>query len=145
MKIIDKHNFFSVVCAIYTILSLGKIVLEAIVQDIFGNYQENLLIMFSLSLAATFVLSQYYRFQEYPLVLCIVLQYAVLIVLVMFITWISGKFHPLHEDAYKDMFLSFTVPYAIGVVVYYVSIFYEIKRANQQLKKIKENNAHEEN
>lgn len=144
MKIIDKHNFFGVVCVIYTILSLGKIVLEAIVQDTFGDYQENLLVMFFLSLAATFVLSQYYRFQEYPLVLCIVLQYVVLIVLVMFITWISGKFQPLHEDAYKDMFLSFTVPYAVGVVLYYVSVFHEIKRANKQLKKIREDNDYEE-
>lgn len=46
MKIIDRHNFFGIVCAVYTILSLGKIILEAIVQDIFGNYQENLLVMF---------------------------------------------------------------------------------------------------
>ncbi len=45
MKIIDRHNFFGIVCAVYTILSLGKIILEAIVQDIFGNYQENLLVM----------------------------------------------------------------------------------------------------
>lgn len=144
MKIIDKHNFLTIVCVIYTMLSLGKIVLEAIVQETFGNYQENLLMMFFLSLAATFVLSQYYRFQEYPLLLCIAVQYVVLIVLVMLITWVSGKFHPLHEDAYKDMFLSFTVPYAIGVVIYYISLFHEIKRANQSLKKIKESGGHDE-
>ena len=145
MKIIDRHNFFGIVCIIYTILTFGKIILEAIAQDVFGNYQENLIIMFFLSLAATFVLSQYYRFQEYPLLLCIAVQYAVLIVLVMLITWISGRFHQLHEDAYKDMFLSFTIPYAIGVIIYYISLFHEIKRANQNLKMLKENNNHDEN
>ena len=144
MKIIDRHNFFGIVCVIYTILSLSKIILEAIVQDDFGNYQENLLVMFFLSLAATFVLSQYYRFQEYPLLLCIAVQYVVLIALVMLITWIFGQFHPLHEDAYKDMFWSFTVPYAIGVIIYYISLFHEIKRANQSLKKIKESGGHDE-
>lgn len=145
MKIIDRHNFFSIVCIIYTILTFGKIILEAIAQDVFGNYQENLIIMFFLSLAATFVLSQYYRFQEYPLLLCIVVQYAVLIALVMLITWISGRFQPLHEDAYKDMFLSFTIPYAVGVIIYYITLFHEIKRANQNLKMLKENNNHDEN
>ena len=145
MKIIDRHNFFGIVCIIYTILTFGKIILEAIAQDVFGNYQENLIIMFFLSLAATFVLSQYYRFQEYPLLLCIAVQYAVLIALVMLITWISGKFQPLHEDAYKDMFLSFTIPYAVGVIIYYITLFHEIKRANQNLKMLKENNNHDEN
>ena len=145
MKIIDRHNFFGIVCIIYTILTFGKIILEAIAQDVFGNYQENLIIMFFLSLAATFVLSQYYRFQEYPLLLCIAVQYAVLIALVMLITWISGKFQPLHEDAYKDMFLSFTISYAVGVIIYYITLFHEIKRANQNLKMLKENNNHDEN
>ena len=90
-----------------------------------------------LSLVATFVLSQHYRFQEYPLLLCIVVQYVVLVALVMLVTWLSGRFHPLHEDAYKDMFWSFTVPYLIGVVVYYISLFHDVKRANQSLKKNK--------
>ncbi len=144
MKIINKHNFWGVVCTIYAMLSLGKILLEAVFQNVFGNDQKNLLTMFFLSLAATFVLSQYYRFQKYPLLLCIAVQYMLLIACVMLITWISGRFEPLHEDAYRDMFLSFTIPYAIGVVVYYMSVFYEIKRANQDLKKIKENNGHDE-
>ncbi len=138
MKIINRHNFFGTVCKIYTIISLGKILLEAVVQDVFGNYQENLLVMFFLSLAAAFVLSQYYRFQEYPLLLCIAVQYAVLIALVMLITWFVGRYRPLSEGAYKDMFWSFTMPYAVGVVLYYISVFHEIKRANQRLKKIRE-------
>lgn len=144
MKIIDRHNFFGTVCEVYTILSLGKIIFEAIVQDIFGNYQENLLVMFFLSMAAVFVLSQSCQFQEYPLLLCIAVQYIVLVALVMLVTWIAGQYHSLHEDAYKDMFWSFTVPYAVGVVIYYISLFHEIKRANQSLKKIKEGGGHDE-
>lgn len=139
MKIVDRHNFFGAVCEIYTALSLGKIIFEAIAHGTFGNYQENLLAMFFLSLAAMFVLSQHYRFQEYPLLFCIAVQYVALLALVMLLTWIMGHFQPLHEDAYRDMFWSFTVPYAIGVVIYYMSLFREIKRANQSLKKIKEN------
>ncbi|MDE6845649.1 MAG: hypothetical protein K2J99_07775 [Lachnospiraceae bacterium] len=143
MKIIYKHNFFSTVCVIYTLLVLGKLVLEYIVQGAWGNYQSNLLVMFVLSTLAVFVLSQYYRFQKYPLLAVIVVQYLVLIGGVMLFTWISGFFEPLHEDGYRDMFLSFSIPYAIGVIVYYASMFHEVRRVNQVLKQIKEEKTEE--
>ena len=138
MKIINRQNFWSVVCIVFTLLLLGKILLEFIVQGVFGNYQENILIMFGLSLLATFVLSQYYRFQKYPLLVVILGQYILLIGVVMLITWIGGWFYELHKDAYRDMFLSFTIPYAIGVIIYYAVVFHEINAANQVLKEIKE-------
>ena len=138
MKIINKQNFFPTVCVVYTLLVLGKLVLEYIVQGLWENYQGNLLVMFVLSLLAVFVLSQYYRFQKYPLLAVIVVQYLVLIGGVMLFTWISGLFGPLHEDGYRDMFLSFSIPYAIGVVVYYAALFHEVKAVNRVLRQIKD-------
>ena len=137
MKIIDKQNFWSVVCKVFTLLLLGKILLELIVQKVFGNYQENILLMFGFSLLATFVLSQHYRFQKYPLLLVILGQYILLIGVVMLITWIGGWFVELHHNAYRDMFLSFTIPYIIGVIIYYTADVHEIKSANQALQEIK--------
>ena len=137
MKIINRQNFWSVVCTVFTMLLFGKIILELIVEGIFGNYQENILIMFILSLLATFVLSQYYRFQKYPLLIVILGQYILLIAVVMLITWLGGRFNELHKNAYRDMFLSFTIPYVIGVIIYYAAVFHEIKSANQALKEIK--------
>ena len=93
--------------------------------------------MFGLSLLATFVLSQYYRFQKYPLLVVILGQYILLIGIVMLITWIGGWFNELSEYAYRDMFLSFTIPYIIGVIIYYMAVFHEIKSANRTLKEIK--------
>lgn len=138
MKIINKRNFFTTVCVIYTMLVLGKIGLEFLVQGLFGNYQGNLLLMFLLSFLATFVLSQHYRFQKYPMLVVIVGQYVLLIAFVMFITWLGGQMGPLHEDGYRDMFLSFSIPYFIGVVIYYGAVFHEIGRANQALRELKE-------
>lgn len=138
MRTIDRHNFLGIVCTVFTLLMLGKILLEFIVQGVFGNYQINILLMFGLSLLATFVLSQYYRFQKYPLLVVILGQYILLIGIVMLITWISGRFNELHKNAYRDMFLSFTIPYAIGVIIYYAAVFHEIKSANQALKEMKE-------
>lgn len=138
MKIINKQNFFPTVCVVYTLLVLGKLVLEYIVQGLWENYQGNLIVMFVLSVLAVFVLSQYYRFQKYPLLAVIVVQYLVLIGGVMLFTWISGLFGPLHEDGYRDMFLSFSIPYAIGVVVYYAALFHEVKAVNRVLRQIKD-------
>lgn len=138
MKIINKQNFWSIVCIVFTLLLFGKILLEFIVQGVFGNYQENILIMFGLSFLATFVLSQYYRFQKYPLLVVILGQYILLIGVVILITWIGGRFSELHKNAYRDMFLSFTIPYVIGVIIYYATVFHEIKTANEALKEIKE-------
>lgn len=137
MKIINKQNFFPVVCVVFTVLVLIKVLLEAIMQKVFGGYQENLLIMFLLSFLAVFILSQHYRLQNFPLLAVIFLQYLVLIGTVMLLTWVSSFFEPLHKNGYRDMFVSFTVPYMIGAAVYYVSLFYEIKRANRELKDIR--------
>ena len=138
MKIINKKNFFPTVCTVYTLLVLTKILLEYIAQGLWENYQQNLLIMLVLSIMAVFVLSQYYRFQKYPLVVVIVVQYLVLIAGIMLFTWISGFFTTLHENAYRDMFLSFSIPYAVGVVIYYAALFHEVKSVNQILRKIKD-------
>ena len=92
MKIVNKQNFFPTVCVVFTLLVLGKIVFEYIIQGAWGNYQGNLLTMFVLSVAAVFVLSQYYRFQKYPLLAVVLVQYLVLIGGVLLFTWISARF-----------------------------------------------------
>lgn len=141
MKIINKQNFFPTVCVIFTLIVLGKLALEYVVQGMWGNYQGNLLTMFVLSCASVLVLSQYYRFQKYPLLSVILVQYLVLIGGVMLFTWISSYFEPLHENGYRDMFLSFSVPYGIGVAVYYTAMFHEIRTANRALQQIKAENS----
>lgn len=145
MKLISRKEFIPTVCVIYTLLSLAKIMLEAIVQKSYGVYEENLLIMLFLSFLATFVLSQQYRFSRLPLLLVAIIQYTLLIAAVMLLTWVSGLFTKLHTNAYRDMFWSFTVPYVIFAAVYYVSLFLEIKKANRLLKHFKEELPHESN
>lgn len=143
MKVIKKREFIPTVCVIYTILSIAKIVLEAIMQGNFGGYQVNLLEMLFLAFLATFVLSQHYRLAHLPLAVVALVQYIVLIAVVMLITWITGKFTQLHTDAYRDMFWSFTIPYVVFAAAYYVALYIEVKRANYLLKQFKEeqNNA----
>ena len=103
MRIINKRNFFPIVSVVFTILVLSKVLLEAIVQNVFGGYQENLVLMFLLSLLATLVLSQHYRFQSFPLLVVMLLQYLML----------------------------------IGAVIYYIFLFFEIRRVDQAIKDIR--------
>lgn len=137
MQILNKKTFFPTVCEVYTILSISKIVLEAILQNEFGDYQSNLLMMILLSFIATLVLSQHYRLQHIPLIIVIIGQYLVLTGFVLLITWISGFFMDLHPNAYRDLFLSFTIPYIIGATIYYINVFREVKNANQIIENIK--------
>lgn len=137
MRQINRHNFFSIGCVIFTLLVVGKILLEAVAQGLFTDYQKNLLVMLALSFLATFVLSQYYRFQNLPLLAVILGQYVLLVGAVMLFTWISSFFEPLHEDGYRDMFWSFTIPYAIGAAVYYLSLFGELRHMNKELEEIR--------
>ena len=137
MKMIDKKNFFPIVCVIFTVLVLGKILLEAIVQNLFGGYQENILTMFALSLIGTFILSLHYRFQELPVLAVIIVQYLVLVGVVSALVWVMSFFEPIHENGYRDMILSFSIPYGIAAAVYYISFFYEVRRANKTLEKIR--------
>lgn len=141
MKIIDKSNFFPTVCVVYTILSLSKIILEWLTLKEFGNLQLNFAEMFVISLIAIFVLSQHYRVQKLPFVIVLILQYAAMIGLIMLGTWIQGFFAVLHPNAYRDMFVSFTVPYIIGAAVYYINVFREVKNANRIIAEIKRKEA----
>ena len=61
-----------------------------------------------------------------------------LIGLVFLGIWIMGHFTDTAPSAYKDMFVSVTIPYVIGAVVYYISFFLQIKRANEVLRNLEQ-------
>ena len=126
MKIINKKNFIPIVCTIFTVLVIFKIVFEAVFQHTFESVQQNILFMLMMSIIGTFVISQHYRLQKLPLVLVIIIQYLFLITFVMLFTWFTSFFEELAFYAYRDMFLSFTIPYIIFAVLYYVNLFIEI-------------------
>lgn len=137
MQLINRKNFFPSVCCTYTILSLLKIATEAFTQGKWEIDQQNFVMIFCISLVATFVLSQYYRFQRFPPLAVILGQYLVILGGIMFTIWVIGHFTELSEYAYRDMFRSFTIPYVIIAGWYYISLFQEIKKANEMLEEIR--------
>ncbi len=131
---IDKHNFVSVVSCVFTCLLIGKIILESIMGYRDENYVENILTLFVITIAATFILSMHKYLPNVPILLVMLLQYVVLMGSVMGAIWIESHFADMHPDAYKDMFWSVTVPYVVLTGVYYISFFRKVKKANALLK-----------
>lgn len=137
MKLINKKNFFPTVCVAYTIISISNIIFE-VVNKIAPWSQFNNLQIFFISLFAIFLLSQQYRLEVLPLPLAIIIQYTCFISTIMFYMWVISHYTKVHPNGYRDMFVSSTVCYMIGVVIYEISAFIEVKKQNQDLKYIKE-------
>lgn len=137
MKIINKNNFLITVCVSYTIISLGIIIGEASASKGLSATHWNLITAFFLCCISVFVLSQHYRMERFSPLLAILLQYIVAIILVLFLVWMIGLTAELHQDAYRDVVVSFTIPYFIGALIYYVTLHVETKKQNKNLQLLK--------
>jgi len=138
MQIINKKNFIPIVCCVYTIISLGKLIFEAIIKKNDPFYFQNFISILVISFVATAVLAVHYYLLEYPLPLVILGQYFVLIGLIFLAIWIGGHITDISPSAYHDMFWSFTIPYVFLATIYYLNFYAEVKKANHILNEIKE-------
>lgn len=131
MKLINRNNFISIVCITFTLVVCGKLLLEKSTGFIDRYYTENIFTCLGISVLATFVLSLHYYLQRFPFIPVVIGQYLALIGFVFLCIWIMGHFTENAPSAYKDMFVSVTIPYVAGAIVYYISFFRQIKRANE--------------
>ena len=136
MKIINRNNFFSIVCISFTLIVCGKLLIEKIqgFTDIY--YTENIFTCLGVCVLATAILAIHYYLQHLPFIPVVIGQYLLLIGFVFAGIWIGGHFTENAPSAYRDMFVSVTIPYAIGAIVYYISFFWQIKKANEILRNL---------
>lgn len=144
MPLINKKNFLPIVCMIYTGISIGKILLEALRGYKDPYYSENIITIFVITVIATAVVGIHYFLQNLPVIPVILGQYVVLLGLIFGYLWIEGHFSELGTFAYRDTFLSFTIPYVIAAGVYYISFFNRIRNANKMLDEIKKQRRQQE-
>ena len=137
MKLINKKNFFPTVCVAYTIASIINIIWEVVNKTTSWSQLNNLQI-FLVSLFAVFLLAQQYRLEALSLPLAIIIQYTCFISTIMLFMWVISHYTKVHPNGYRDMFISCSVGYIIGIVIYEVSAFIEVKKQNKDLKYIKE-------
>lgn len=135
---ITKRNYLPTVCIVYTILSLGKLLFEAFFSKPDSYYTLNFLFMFAIVSIATFVLGMHQFLKDIPLLFVMIGQYLVVVGTIMLFMFIASFYIEVNPGGYKDMFISVTIPYIILAGIYYLTYFREIKKANELLKLINE-------
>ena len=136
MKLINKRNFVSIVCIFFTLITCGKLLYERALNFTDRYYTDNIFTILGFSVLITLILSLHFYLQKFPFWLVIIAQYALTVGIVFLAIFIHGRFSTNAPTAYWDMFVSITIPFFIGALVYYICFFVQIKRANKVLEKL---------
>lgn len=136
MKLINKRNFVSIVCIFFTLITCGKLLYERALNFTDRYYTDNIFTILGFSVLITLILSLHFYLQKFPFWLVIIAQYALTVGIVFLAIFIHGRFSTNAPTAYWDMFVSITIPFLIGALVYYICFFVQIKRANKVLEKL---------
>lgn len=138
MRIINKKNVIPIICITYTVISIGYTIFEIIINGKMNPTQLNIFLFLVLSILGVAVLSQHYRFNRFSPLAMIIMQYMIAEIIILASLKIASFFVDIHPDGYRDMTLSFSVPYLIGALIYYICLRLEVKKQNQLLRIIKE-------
>ena len=138
MRIINKKNVIPIICITYTVISIGYTIFEIIINWKMNPTQLNIFLFLVLSILGVAVLSQHYRFNRFSPLAMIIMQYMIAESIILASLRIASFFVDIHPDGYRDMTLSFSVPYLIGALIYYIRLRLEVKKQNQLLHIIKE-------
>jgi hypothetical protein len=130
-------KLISTICIAYTILSLSVTGLAVLSRGGISPDQFNLVLQFVWTCIALGSLSLYYFFEDWSTLTIIVLQYVVAISLVCLSLLFIGLFDTLHPDSFKDAFITFTIPYVIGAVIFNISLRRDVQKTNQKLEQLR--------
>ena len=139
MKLITKKNVIPIICVTYTVLSISLTVYEIIINKKINPTQLNIFLFLVLSILGVVILSQHYRFERFSPLTMIIIQYAIAIAVILISLKTASFFVDIHPDGYRDMTLSFSIPYFIGAIIYYIALRLEVKKQNKLLENIKKN------
>lgn len=139
MKLINKKNVLPIICITYTFVSITLTVFEIMERRAINPTQLNIFLFFILSVLGVGILSQQHRFERFSPLAMIVIQYMFAGLLILLSLWAASFFVDIHPNGYKDMMISFSIPYFIGVIIYFIFLKVEIKKQNDLLKNIKRN------
>ena len=129
-----------VICVSYTILSM----VAAIVNTIAGTQTSNAnaIMMLILTTISVSVLYLYQLLDRFSPLFTITLQYLIALMLAGIALFIWNLFDKISGNGYLDFFVSFTVFYAIGAVIFYVMTYLETKKMNELLQDIQADKQH---
>ncbi|MEF9839952.1 MAG: DUF6608 family protein [Lachnospiraceae bacterium] len=139
MKVINRKNVIPVICITYSIISVVLTIFEMFDKGEMNPTQLNMFLFLLLSVLGVSVLSQHYRLDRFSPLTMIIVQYLIAVAIILITLKISSYFVDIHPDGYKDMTISFSIPYFIGTAIYYICLRLEVRKQNRILEKIKKN------
>lgn len=120
----------------YTILSVANAVLNLLAGREDGSHWNSLMMLLWTSIAVL-ILSLHHLFADWSPAAMILIQYLIAMGLVLLTVFVSGFFTEISPGGYLNAAVNFTAPYAIGGLLYYISVFRTAGRQNKQLQEIK--------
>ncbi|MDC7288073.1 hypothetical protein NXH76_09685 [Blautia schinkii] len=137
MKLVNKKNVIPIICITYTIISLLLTTFEIFQKGEMNPTQLNMFLFLLLSVLGVGVLSQHYRLERYSPLTMIVIQYLSAEVIILVSLKAASYFVDIHPNGYRDMTISFSIPYFIGAVIYYICLRLEVRKQNRILETLK--------
>lgn len=138
MKIINKKNIIPIICVTYTLVSISLTIYEIIVVGSMNPTQLNIFLFLVLSILGVLVLSVHHYLDRFSTLVVIGIQYLLAVSIIVGGLWLASLFVDIHPSGYRDMIRSFSVPYLVGTIVYYVNLQIQIRKQNKLLAIIQE-------
>lgn len=138
MKLIHRQNVISVICITYTVVSVVLTSYEILVNGKMNPTQLNMFLFLLFSILGVGVLSQHYRFEKFSPLTVILVQYFIALAIILITLKVASFFVEIHPDGYRDMTVSFSIPYLIGTMIYYICLRLEVRKQNRLLANLKE-------
>ena len=136
MKLINRKNFVSIVCIFFTLITCGKLLAEKANGFTDRYYTENIFTILGFSVLITLILSIHFYLQRFPFLIVFIAQYVLTVGIVFLGIFIHVLFSEHAPTAYWDMFISITIPFLGGALVYYICFFMQIRKANRILAEL---------
>lgn len=137
MKLINRDNFFSVYCQVFTVVGLFATLVDIVSYREVNFTQFNILTIAVGSLIGVAILSQSHRLYHLSPLKMILLEYFVAAACMMGLTWCTSLWEPVHPHGYIDMLTSFSLPYLGGSLFYLHRLRQEVKKQNQDIQLIR--------
>lgn len=139
MKLVNRKNVISVICVTYTVISILLTIINILIEGEMNSTQLNIFTCLLLSILGVGVLSQHYRLERFSPLAMVIIQYLAAVAVILVSLKAASYFTYVHPGGYRDMVISFSMPYFIGAVIYYISLMLEVRKQNRILEKIKQN------
>lgn len=138
MNLINKKNCIPIICITYTVVSIASTVYEIMDKGVINPTQLNIFLFLIFSMLGVGVLSFHRFLDRFSPVGMLILQYLMALLMINGSLWLASHIVEIHPDGYHDMTLSFSVPYLIGSVLYFLCLKIELKKQNRLLKEIRQ-------